>query len=215
MPNSSKIEEFTDKIKKKEAFSFIKRGDGEEFCMSGMVGENCDHHPYSPELGQKLKDAYAYFATREDCFVPLFDDQVYFNSLLHRVDNNNSKVHDFYKAISEDDRNKIYVGPARLSLVAKMLKAKHIVVPEINAFSEYDRILEEIKQSVGDDENSIVMFSAGMMSKSLAHETLVFSHYTTCLDLGSAFDPIVRATRTEQVNQAYMLGLYSDLIVNI
>ena len=44
-------------------FTFVKFGDGELFCMMGMMGENCDRHPYSPGLAQKLHNAWNYFST--------------------------------------------------------------------------------------------------------------------------------------------------------
>jgi hypothetical protein len=43
-------------------FSFIKFGDGELYCMMGAPGQNCDKHPYSPELGNKLIDAWNFFS---------------------------------------------------------------------------------------------------------------------------------------------------------
>lgn len=213
-PDSSKIEMFTDKIKKKENFSFIKRGDGEEFCMSGMVGANCDGHPYSPELGEKLKKAYKFFESQDNCFVPLFDDQTYFNCFLHRTDNNLSKVKDFYQAVREDDRYKIFVGPEKLNILGKILKCQnHIAVPELNAFSEYERVLKELRSIIKLNEPCIVMFSAGMMAKSLIAECLEENKNITCLDLGSAWDPLISQSRTNQIGRGQMLELYANWIL--
>jgi hypothetical protein len=51
---------FTNKIKNNESFVFAKFGDGELACMSGETGYNCDHHPYTPELGKLLVDSFVY-----------------------------------------------------------------------------------------------------------------------------------------------------------
>jgi hypothetical protein len=217
-PDDSIIDLFTDKIKKKENFSFIKRGDGEEFCMSGMVGTNCDGHEYSPELGKELKDSFDFFATQENCFVPLFDDQNYFNVLLHRIGKNNAKVKGFYQAIREDERKKFFVGPKRLARVARILKAKHIIIPEKNAFNEYvdivAKIMEEMIPNKQIFSNNIVLFSAGMPAKVLIREVLtVIGMDNTCLDLGSAFDSLISQTRTNQLSKGEMLELYADWIM--
>lgn len=211
IPDSSKIEMFTDKIRNKVPFSFIKRGDGEEACMNGVTGSNCDLHPYSPELGAKLRQSFNYFSSKEECFVPLFDQQTYFNSLLHRVDSDLVKVKDFYDAIRDDNRNKIYVGPKRLDVVAKLLRAEHIVVPDINCFDKYDEILKALLGEL--DDNSIVMFSAGMPAKAMIAECLKARDNITCLDLGSAFDSIIGQTRTEQISRGEILELYIDWLL--
>lgn len=213
--DTSKIEFLTEKIKNKENFSFVKRGDGEEFCMSGIVGANCDGHPYSPELGEKLKEAYKYFEEQyPTCFVPLFNDQDYFNVLLHRAGKNNAKVKEFYEAIRNDKRCKIFVGPARLHHIQKILKADcHIVVPDINAFKEFNIIWENLKQVIALNDKCIVMFSAGMMSKVLIEKSMKADKNITCLDLGSAFDSLIKETRTNQLPRAQMLELYADWIL--
>lgn len=218
VPDSSKIEMFTDKIRNKITFSYIKRGDGEEACMNGAPGGNCDGHPYSSELGAHLKLAYAYFATLPECFVPLFDQQTYFNSLLHRLDSDLDKVKDFYQAIREDERRKVYVGPKRLGVVAKLLKAEHVIVPDINCYGSYDKIMEELRSKItveGWNGNDIIMFSAGMPSKAMIFDLLKreSGKNYTCLDLGSAWDPIIGQTRTEQVSRGQILELYSDWLL--
>ena len=50
-------------------FSFTKFGDGEFACMSNEIGQNCDEHPYSNELGIKLKDAWLYLVEKENIYI--------------------------------------------------------------------------------------------------------------------------------------------------
>lgn len=212
-------------LSKGNNFSFIKRGDGEEACMNGEKGANCDGSIYYPELGNKLKDAYKFFQEIEDkpydnskgrCHVIKFDDQKHYNSLLHRTDNNLMEVKKFYSLIRKDERTKIFVGPQKLGLVNTLLKTDyHIVVPELNAFLEYDRISKELEACIALNDKCIVLFSSGMMAKPLISECLHNDNNITCLDLGSAFDPLVSNTRTVQISKESMLELYSDFLPTI
>lgn len=54
---------WTENIINKKNFSFIKFGDGEFYCMLGTPGYNCDQHPYSKILGEKLNLAWNYFCS--------------------------------------------------------------------------------------------------------------------------------------------------------
>lgn len=215
--DESVINMFIDKIKTKENFSFIKKGDGEKFCMSGMVGENCDGHPYSQELGEKLKKAFEYFSTNGNSWVADFEEQDFFNVLLHREGKNNMKVREFYEAIRNSEKEIIYVGPERLKVVARILKAKrHIIVPEKNAFEYYDSIASNIfscLEQKDNKENKIILFSAGMPAKALIHDLMKSYPDNTYLDLGSSFDSLIKESRTNQLSRAQMLELYADWIL--
>ena len=220
----STLKIFTDKIKKGENFVFTKLGDGELLCLSGAVGNNCDAHPYSKDLADKLVDAFRRFSNRENVYIgeqrDFFSKEkeafvkeyglrfnwVDCNILLNRKGSCTPELHDFYKAIKESTRKKVFVGPKRLSGVASMLNADHITVPEINAFSEYYSILEAFKEMSG----CIYLFSAGMMSKPLIE---ILSSENICIDLGSAFDPLfVGETRTNQETKEVLGQFYADLL---
>lgn len=185
--------------------SFVKLGDGEEACMRGDKGENCDGSKYYPELGEKLRDAFDYFKTRDDVEVVYFNDQKNYNKLLHRVDNDPS---DFFKKIISSDKIKIYVAPEKLSEVAKLLGAEHIIVPEIDGFKSYGYILQNIERKLSN--NCIVLFSAGMMAKPLIADVLKDNGSTTCLDIGSSFDPWISQTRTNQMSKEEIRSLYEE-----
>ena len=57
------------KIENGDNFSFIKFGDGEFLCMGGDSGKNCDNHPYSKDLGDKLFAAWFYFNSLDNIYV--------------------------------------------------------------------------------------------------------------------------------------------------
>ena len=201
---------FTEKLEKGENFNFIKRGDGEELCMRGNKGCNCDGSIYYPELGHKLKYAYEFFKGRKDCYVPEFEYQYHFNCLLHREDNDLNKLKKFFYLIKNSDRRKIYVGPKRLKIVSVMLGCEFIEVPELDGFKYYDDILSNILGDLTD--NYIVLFSAGMMAKPLIAECLDNFENITCIDIGSSFDPIINNTRTGQIGQPEMFKLYEGYL---
>lgn len=190
-------------------FSFVKLGDGEQECMDGKVGGNCDGHAYSGELGNKLKRSFEYLKSQAMVFD--YHDQKNVNMLLHRTDNDLQALRAFYKAIRHAPREKIFIGPARLKGVSSMLQTRFVEVPELNAFNEYDAILGQAKALIRD--HAIYMVSAGPAAKCLIADLLAVHPRITCLDTGSAFDPIFGpASRTYQMDRLTLQKLYSDLL---
>jgi len=95
----------------------------------------------------------------------------------------------FYKTIKDSGRNKIYVGPERLSGLSELLNLNYYIkIPLINAFSEHDKIVNSIKNVIVDD--SIIMLSVGLQSPSISASLLEFNQNITILDIGSGFDPL-------------------------
>ena len=208
----------TDCVRKGLPVSFVKNGDGEQLCMAGAQGGNCDGHPYSPELGWKLKMAFSTLdkmaADRREgrtrVNVVPFKDQPFFNCLLHRHDNNLDAVKAFWGAVRESDKQKIFVGPDRLHPVVPMLKVTHhFRVPLVNAFSDYSdtrkRVLERLRPG------TIFIFSAGFISKVLIAELLQACPDISCIDAGSCWDPLfVGPSRTEQLPMDLLKHEYRD-----
>jgi len=198
---SFKSDEYLKKIKNNENFTFVKRGDGELACMNGETGANCDNHPYSEELGKALKESFEFLKDKAD--IVEWDDQKNYNILLHRKDNDLEKVRNFWVTVQESPRRKFFIGPERLKGVCELLGAKHVEVPLVNAF-------EYITGSdLRPEDNDIFIFSCGMPAKYLIARTLKQNPNITCIDAGSAFDPIfVGATRTEQADKETLRRLY-------
>ena len=59
----STLDQWKSFIESNQNFSFIKFGDGEFLCMMGEQGANCDMHPYSKHLGDRLIAAWNFFST--------------------------------------------------------------------------------------------------------------------------------------------------------
>ena len=195
------LDVYTDKIVNGENFVFVKRGDGELACMAGEVGKNCDGHDYSPELSEMLKESFEFLQDKAD--IVEWTDQKNYNILLHRKENDLAKLKKFYMAIKESPRRKFFIGPERLAGVSDWLDTYHLEVPLVNAF-EYVKGLN----LVGED-GDIFILSCGMPAKVAIAQLVRNNPKVTCIDAGSAFDPIfIGQTRTEQVSQEELQDLY-------
>lgn len=199
----TKLDIYTDNIKKGINFSFVKKGDGEDACMQHSIGANCDGHPYSEELGQKLKESYEFLKDKAD--IVEFKNQKDYNVLLHRKDNDLKKVRDFWLTVKSSKRRKFFVGPARLVEVAKLLDATFLEVPIVNSFEFLKTACFPIPL-----KNDIWVFSCGMPAKWIISLNLRTAPESTNIDAGSAFDPIfVGYTRTDQADRDELKKLYN------
>jgi len=197
--------------------SFVKLGDGEQACMDGEVGANCDGHPYSQELGWKLRMA---FAELNKMSAPLegrtwvnvvpFKDQAFYNILLHRTDSDFDSVKDFWGAVRQSDAVKVFVGPARLKPVADMLRAEFVEIPLVNAFSVHSEIRDQLRWKA--KPGTIFVFCAGMPAKLWIANVLSVQHKVSCIDAGSAWDPmfVEGGTRTMQLQKWLLEQEYKE-----
>ena len=199
----SLLDTYIEKLDNNINFVFVKRGDGEIACMSGTKGANCDGHNYSPELGARLAESFEFLKDKADIIE--WNDQANYNTFLHRTDSDLKKVRTFWTKIKESNRRKIFVGPTKLKDVNAFLGGSLFVpVPEINAFDH----LEDIKLPQPQD-GDLWIFCAGMPAKLLIAEQIKRNQNITCIDAGSAFDPIFAAqSRTHQADKDTLRRLY-------
>jgi len=198
-------------------FSFVKFGDGEELCMRGAEGANCDGQTYSRELGDRLRESLTFLAGRPGVTVAHYADQRLVNLLLHREGSDNAAVKGFWtsirRAAAGGDRRTLVVGPDRLGGLASLLKAaQHVRVPERDAFSEYERVRAELLKALRlRPQETVVVLSAGPMAKVLAADALKVYPACTCVDAGSSFDSLFtgQTTRTSQLDHDSMARLYA------
>jgi len=209
MPNSMLLDELTELVRLETPFTFVKKGDGELECMHGVQGGNCDGHPYSKELGERLKQAFTFL--EDKAFIVEFGDQRNYNSLLHRTDCDLQKVKDFWMSVRNSNKEKIFIGPERLRRVSGLLHARYFPIPLVNAFQHYAEMWNALQEIISPD--AIVILCAGMPAKVFIHDLLVKYPNLTCLDAGSAFDPlIVGPTRTVQASKEVLEALYADVL---
>lgn len=201
----------SDSINNDQNITFIKAGDGEFLCMTGTKGQNCDDHPYSEELGHELHQAYDYFKDQNDTLVSQFPyiepflpgepNQEIFESLLFMDHNNTPEFVEMWRTIRKTKRKKHFIGNriVAMAIFDKLNIDSIIEVPEKNAYASglpLDQIMKLIK------ENDIVLISAGFVGKVMAHIIhKAFEGKITILDTGSAFDPLVKNTRSGQMSK--------------
>ncbi len=193
-------------------FSFVKLGDGEEICMRGEAGQNCDGQTYSNDLGQKLRESFEWMAGRLNVHVVHWADQRMVNLLLHREDGDNEAVRRFWRAVREYGGKKVLVAPKRMQWLQRLLKARYFIeVPETDAFSAY----EETRRHLMGTAFELALFCAGPMAKVLIADVLRAAdgqYAKSCIDVGSSFDSLYAGhqTRTEQLGHDEMALLYRD-----
>ena len=78
-----------------------------------------------------------------------------------------------------------------------IISSEFVEVPQLNAYAAYDDILSRLLDHVEDD--TIFVFSCGMPAKVLIADLVRFNGTLTCIDAGSAFDPMVGQSRTNQI----------------
>lgn len=226
---------FTNYLNNNINFNFTKLGDGELECIrsygSNAQQANCDGHLYTDELSNKLLDFVKNIPNIPNLFLSKWEanDDIshYGNSILEQlnitptiIDYNvilpqtynldNDYLFNFYKAIKENKRRKIYICPEKLNLVKNFLNVDIIInIPTINCFTSYDDISTQLNNLVMD--NDIIMYSASMMSKPLLSQ---LSHLNiTQIDLGSAMDSLfVGQTRLGQPTSEAAYEYFKNLI---
>ena len=227
------IDFFTKKMLNNENFTFVKYGDGEILCMIGGKGENCDHHPYSEKLRRELEKSFVkllrfyddvYLAEWVDNLVktresyinvnglkPKFADYECFLTLKENL--NDKKLFNFYKLLKNTKRKKIFVGPKKLKKVTTMLGIDNFVeVPIINAFSDYDRVMDELVH-IGVNDNNIYILCCSMMSCLICSDLKEINKKITLLDVGSGLDPIFgERTRPKQPSEEECFEYFRDLL---
>ena len=227
------IDFFTKKMLNNENFTFVKYGDGEILCMIGGKGENCDHHPYSEKLRGELEKSFVkllrfyddvYLAEWVDNLVktresyinvnglkPKFADYECFLTLKENL--NDKKLLNFYTLLKNTKRKKIFVGPKKLKKVTTMLGIDNFVeVPIINAFSDYDRVMDELVH-IGVNDNNIYILCCSMMSCLICSDLKEINKKITLLDVGSGLDPIFgERTRPKQPSEEECFEYFRDLL---
>ena len=192
-------------------FIYTKMGDGEIACLDGEQGVNCDGQNYSPELKERLSKAYDALSFQQKitgrCIVNPWGSPC---RILHHEGNDQLAVRDFWLAVRNMPAWKVYVGPAFMHGVVDFLQCSaHVAVPATRAFD----LDEHIRRAIIDywKPGCCVIFTAGLASKCWIGD--IASSHSTCLDAGSALDPLFRGkTRTHQLDPHYVRELYRNFL---
>ena len=87
-----------------------------------------------------------------------------------------------------------------------------VEVPLINAFSSYDRVMNELVQ-IGVNDNNIYILCCSMMSCLICSDLKEMNKKITLLDVGSGLDPIFgEKTRPKQPSEEECFQYFKDLL---
>lgn len=216
-------------IQNKTPISFSKYGDGEFFCASSVEGHNCDNDNYTEKKKNGLLDSFKYMVQQTDnAYIGMWtwnDGQqpIFWQGLVestpvkwgdyHTLILNNDNVEEkvkLYKEIKKSSMKKIIVCNELLVKAKILFDIDHVIhVPFNNWFdNQFDSLLNQIKEIIeGDEQQFIVITSAGMGAKILICELCKLFPNNIYLDFGSALDKIC----TKRVSRGWEPS-YDELI---
>jgi|WetSurMetagenome_2_1015567.scaffolds.fasta_scaffold00150_31 hypothetical protein len=189
-------------------FSFSRFGDGEWNAILGSTGENCDGHPYFPELGADLRGALtarpAYFCAMQ--YRAIRDMGTRMRAFLD-VNGVSLDWHDadvFHAASNEAElfplvnqlraMKVVVVGPPHLRGMDRTLfhYAQFIEIPPKNCYHARHEIEAQVRRCASSLGPALFSFSASMTSNVLIHRLYPDLGATSWLvDFGSLWDVFV------------------------
>lgn len=187
------------------ACTFVKFGDGEFLAMHGHSGETINGDTYGVVIRQALLNALHYLAPRAmvakwpdhaphadlravyaDKHKPTYAD---YTTLLLQQDNI-SEMLTFWSEVQRTGRPLTYVAPARMAPVASWLNAKHVIIPDSNAYPIDTQAIPPLGTCI---------IGAGFAAKPLIHQLHQAMPDLSLLDVGSGLDVLAGTiTRVDQ-----------------
>lgn len=225
---------FTSMLRNRQPFAAVKFNDGEWHAMAGRFGTNCDNHQYTKPLQTAMINAYQYLrpvasisdyivnhsayaehdelASKLDYPLDWFVNFAFLHDLPYagQYDCRSPEIKDFYRAIRDDTRPKVFVGPKRVQPESFLRTTHRIDVPVIDAFSQIGRLSRSVT-NIARSIPTIFLLSCGFSSCILSHHILQENKNATIVDLGSALDPILFGkTRKSQLSTVELRQFYAD-----
>lgn len=202
--NNLTYKDILNKIKNNESFAISRFGDGEFSAIFNYKGHNCDGHYYYKNLGEALKRVLLEYKCDDNYFIGLqtlaylrmgdkINNFMEYNQELNFCDadvihkkNENSGLYDLFSLLN--DKNVVYIAPDRLHSMTRFFNIDYFIsIPLKNAWEEYYNIYNKLKEI--NTENTIYLFSCGMMAEVLINDLYKLNNKNTYIDIGSAFDP--------------------------
>lgn len=224
---------FQELIRARCNFTIVKYGDGPILNMMSENDQevNCDGVRYTEFLKYNLQSAYIYFLINRRTYickweVPIgiemyFDhyfanyyDQhkfLEYNILIHKLPFKQEMI-DFYKAIKNSTRRKIYITNDKLAPIVKQIFSSNesspcetFIVEEKDCadfhLSYLSKLLKIIHNDCSDD--NIIMTSCGTYAAVLIHALMQHRPDNTYIDIGSSFDGLYRHSRDFNGSEEY------------
>ncbi len=220
-------------IKNQTPFSFSKYGDGEFYCANSISGSNCDNDMYTDKKRIGLIESFKYMVENNNLnsYIGIWHDinqckfwenltknpvkWAKYHTIIMDNDETQKKV-ELYKTIKESTMKKIYICNPLLEKAKILLNIDYMIhIPFNNWFdTQFDHILEQLKNIIEPDIKYIIMTSAGMGSKILICELIKLFPNNIYLDFGSAIDKICtkRTSRGWEPEYDTFITLLKDII---
>jgi hypothetical protein len=219
-------------------------GDGEILCVirqrmqaiGCVIPEgNCDGHPYSIGLSDALLESletfcrlgcwlgnWAWFplgATIHQWVQSLGDEKIHWADhelFMMSHGQNEEQTKGLYLAMRDFLVNKVLIGPARIvPRGCDFLRCgRSVIVPEINGWSQYRRIKEELFTILKTLPESLVFLCYGMPAKPLMAEGMAEFPRARFFDIGSGLDPLcgVMSRPGPQWSREKIQGLFAEVL---
>lgn len=222
------------KLRKQEPFSYWRFGDGFIELAIGKAGATCDGERYAPELRSQLVDCWnallaggdsVYFgdwlsASFNGAHDPAKYQREYEHLLSGRTPHwlhfealllmrESDALVDFYRAVREDTRRKVFMGPKSNEKAAEMLQvSKFLETPMANMMARADWYTDNLLRTDFD----VLLFGAGMAGNIPAVRCWERHPGRTYVNLGSALDILGRGrSRKQQISPARAQGLFQKV----
>jgi hypothetical protein len=214
--------------------SFSKYGDGEFDCIffPNPSRSNADKDCFTDKLSIKLRESFKYMVDEsENSYIGLWHNKEripYFESIVNKQikwanyhsiifdkTNDVDKV-ELIKAIKNSKVKKIIICNELLIKSKLLLDADDIIIVNFNNWfdSMFENIVEQIKNSIGEDEKHIIITCCGLGAKVLICEFTKHFKNGIYLDFGSALDFLCtkRDSRGFHFNYNYLTNLLEDIL---
>ncbi len=221
----------TECIRRRIPVSFSKYGDGEYACANAFNGHNCDADFYTEKKRTALIESFKYMTqSAENSYISYWTDDIssYWQSLttvpirwakLHTLILDDDSIEDkvnLYKTIKQSTMKKIYICNPLMEKARILLNIDLMVYIPLNNWFDtlFEELINALKKLISEDEQYIIMCSAGMGSKVIICELTKLFPNNIYLDIGSALDTICtkRVTRDRRRTYENALERMRDLI---
>jgi len=212
--------------------SFSKYGDGEFSCIFYPYGRNCDNDPYTNNLSTKLKESFKYMVDEsENAYIGLWHNSenitqferlvckeikwAKYHSIIFDKTNDSDKV-ELYKAIKNSKVKKIIICNELLTKSKDLFNADTVIFVNFNNWfdSMFENIVQQIKNTIQENEKHIIITCCGMGAKVLIYEFTKYFKNGIYLDFGSALDFLCtkKDSRGFSFNYDYLTNLLEDIL---
>lgn len=204
-------EELLSRLKYNSHFSFTRWGDGEFTCMKAAYEEtnrkfNTDKHEYFLELGINLALLLEDYQGEKDYihglqgmskrelpdlvqrfYYPYVKEPYTDSDILHKA-SIKGYLDELFETLRKKDKI-VLVGPDRMSGMRKYFDFNHVVIPDVNCWTEFTKVYRMLRLV---PPNTIILYCASMMSNVLIDEMWnQLDTWITQIDCGSVFEPYI------------------------